>query len=375
MTPTGLTVLHILAPGEIGGLERVVHGLVTGLAESGHRPIVAAVLPPSSGAHPFLNLLSEHGIAVRPVVVPDRGYRLERRAVAELCRRESPAVVHTHGFRPDVIDAGIARRQDIATVTTVHGFTGGSWRVRLYEHLQIRALRRFSAVVAVSRPLLARLTLGGVPTGQVHCIPNAWHPTAPPLPRDEARARLGLPVGGFVVGWVGRLSAEKGTDVAVAALSHLRDLPITLAIVGTGPNEPSLRASARQAGVEGRVHWAGSVGDAGMVFSAFDMFLLSSRSEGTPIVLFEALATGTPLVVTRVGGVPDVVTDREAILVPPEAPAEIADAIREIHMDPAEAYQRAERGRKRLTDEFAFGPWIEKYVALYHTVIPSHPRG
>src|SRR2546429_211481 len=85
-----------------------------------------------------------------------------QRGVAAACNRLRPTIVHTDGYRPDVVDASVARRRGIPTVTTVHGFTGGGWKNGLYERLQRRAFRRLDAVVAASEPLKAQLTRAGV---------------------------------------------------------------------------------------------------------------------------------------------------------------------------------------------------------------------
>src|SRR5438445_10839110 len=120
-----MVILHIVAPAEFGGLERVVHGLGCGLRDAGHDVHVAAVLAGPQTDYAFLAPLSEAGVHTHPLSVPLRGYLHERGAIAELCRNVRPDVVHTHGYRPDVVDAGVARRQGLATGTTVHGFTGG----------------------------------------------------------------------------------------------------------------------------------------------------------------------------------------------------------------------------------------------------------
>src|SRR5262249_53293323 len=152
------------------------------------------------------------GVERTVIPLPARAYGRERQAVADLCTRLRPQVVHTHGYRTDVVDAGVARRLRLPTVTTVHGFTGvGGWRGRLYEYLQRRAFRRMSAVVAVSRPLVSLLQNDGVAADRVHLIPNAYAARTF-VSRDEARRTLGLGPG-FTAGWIGRLSLEKAPDV------------------------------------------------------------------------------------------------------------------------------------------------------------------
>jgi glycosyltransferase involved in cell wall biosynthesis len=267
-----------------------------------------------------------------------------------------------------VLDAGVARRAGIPTVTTVHGFTGGDWKNRVYEWVQTRAFRRFDAVVAVSRPLQLRLVQSGVPAERIHVVPNAWSHTAPALERVDARRALGLPLDAFVIGWVGRLSQEKGPDVLLEALDHVADLPLTASFIGDGGARPRLEEQARRSHPNGRVRWHGTARDAGTLFTAFDLFVLSSRTEGSPIVLFEAMAAGVPVIATAVGGVPDAVSPEEAVLVPAEHPAALAAAIRAAYRAPAVAQARAARARERLRREFAPRPWAERYERIYRHV-------
>jgi glycosyltransferase involved in cell wall biosynthesis len=374
-----VVIMHVVAPAEFGGLERVVQLLGRGLRGLDHSVHVVSIVPDSATVEPFLAPLAEAGVHTHPLVVPVRAYRRERAALADLCRQVRPDVVHTHGYRPDVVDAGVARRLGIPLVTTVHGFTGGSMRNRFYEWLERRAFRRFDAVVSVSRPLTDRLTGAGVRKSRIHTVPNAWQRIAPPLDREAARRALRLPLDGFVVGWVGRLSAEKGPDVLLEALPHLNDVPLAVSMVGDGVQRASLQARAGKLGVADRVHWHGVVPDAGRVFAAFDVCVLSSRTEGTPVVLFEAMATDVPIVTTRVGGVPDVVSSDEAVLVRSEDPVALAAGIRAVYEDRAAATRRARAARVRLEREFGIGPWLDRYEGIYrlvsHGVQPSNsPR-
>jgi glycosyltransferase involved in cell wall biosynthesis len=234
--------------------------------------------------------------------------------------------------------------------------------------LQRRSFRRFDAVIAVSRPLGDRLIGAGVPRSRLHVIPNAWRRSGPALERAAARRVLGLPREDFVVGWVGRLSHEKGPDVLLEALPALKTLPVTVCVIGDGVDQHGLKTRAAQLGVSDRVRWIGVVPNAERVFRAFDVFVLSSRTEGTPVVLFEAMAAGVPVVAASVGGVPDVVSGAEALLVRSEQPARLAAAIREVAEHPAAAKQRAQAAESRLTRDFGVGPWLERYLEVYRLV-------
>jgi len=362
-------ILHILAPGEVGGLESVVRSLASAQQAQGHLVAVAAVVDRESPEHPWITAARAEGIPVYPCPIPPRAYHKERAAIARICRTLGPEIVHTHGYRPDVLAGGVARRLGHGTVTTVHGFTGGGIRNRFYEWLQLRAFRRFGAVVAVARPLGERLAAAGVPRERLHVIPNAYEAPGPPLGRDAARTILGVPPEGYRLGWAGRLSREKGADVLVEALGLLRDLPIALSVLGTGREAAALAGRAGALGVSERVQWHGTVPDAARLLPAFDCFVLSSRTEGTPMVLFEAMAAGVPVVATAVGGVPDIVSAEEALLVPPESPAALAGAIRAVYADPAAAAARARAARRRLDRDYGVAGWVARYDATYAAVI------
>ncbi|PYO73016.1 MAG: hypothetical protein DMD64_08725 [Gemmatimonadetes bacterium] len=193
---------------------------------------------------------------------------------------------------------------------------------------------------------------------------------APALDRDAARRTLGIPREDFVVGWVGRLSVEKGPDVLLDALPHLNTVPLTISLIGggTGAEQRALRARADKLGVADRIRWHGVVPDAERVYTAFDVCVLSSRTEGTPVVLFEAMAAGVPIVATAVGGVPDVLSAEEAVLVASEDPVGLAAGIRDVYAHAAAAARRARAARLRLEREFGVGPWLDRYAGIYRLI-------
>lgn len=363
-----LRIAMACAPAPFGGLETVVGALAGGLRAAGHEVEVALVLDHGSTECQLARALRQAEVTVHELAVPPRRYRSERRLVRKLLAESRPMVFHSHGARCDVVDAPVARSMGIPVVSTVHGFTGGGWRNRLYERLQIRALRGFDLVVAVARALAARLAAAGVPGRNIRCILNAW-PGDSFLSREEARRALGLPDQLPVLGWIGRVSREKGLDVLVQALSEMRPTAPWASIIGDGPELDRTRRLAGALGVADVIQWHGPVPAAGRLLPAFDAVVLSSRTEGTPMVLFEALSAGVPVVATTVGGVPDVVTPAEALLVPPDDPAGLAGAIRAVLEEPERARSRAAAGRSRLEREFAVGPWIGRYVTLYREVL------
>jgi glycosyltransferase involved in cell wall biosynthesis len=366
-----MRVLHVLAPGHEGGLERVVAMLAVGQRQRGVH--VAAVLTPAEGVgHPFLARLDALEISFTPLIVGPRNYVREYRSLGALVKRLRPDVVHTHGYRADVIAGAVARAYRVPTVSTVHGFTGGGIKIRLWERVQCFALRRADAVIAVSRPLVDRLVRAGVPRTRIHCVPNGFAPTEQMIARSDARRKLGIDDGAIVVGWVGRLSWEKGADVMLRAIAG-SDPSWQLSIIGDGPERDSLRAQAAALGITNRVTWHGLVPNAGSLLAAFDAYVLSSRTEGTPIALFEAMHAGVPVVATRVGGVPDVLGPAEALLVAPEHSQMIAQALDEIAARPSAAAQRSLLARDKLRS-FNAASWLVAVDAVYDEVRKNQDR-
>ena len=370
-----LRLCYLVAPGYVGGLERVVHGLTAGLAAQGHDVHLFAVIPPAPGPDPFLAAFDGSRVTVHELRLPAglRHLPAERRAARALFESLKPDIVHTHGYRPDLLDSGIARRLGIPTVTTIHGETFLGGRTRIYEWLQWRSYRRFDAVIAVSARLRERAVGRGVRSDRVHLLRNAWPGGMTFLSREDARRELGLPPDARVVGWIGRIVSVKGGDVFLRALGGLDARRPSAVLIGEGSERPGLEGLSAELGLADHVRFAGEIDNAARLLPAFDAFVLSSHSEGTPIVLFEAMAAGVPIVATRVGGVPDVVGDEGAMLVPPDDPVALGKAVQSVLDRPAAARAMAAEAARRLATHFSAAEWLAQHEALYRSLVAA-PR-
>jgi glycosyltransferase involved in cell wall biosynthesis len=378
-TSKALHVLLLCAPARVGGLERVVQGLARSLAASGHRVTVVALVGQLADAAAFLAPLEGTAVALVPQVFGAREYRRERRVVRALLAAHRPDVLHTHGYRTDLMHGAAARRAGIATVSTVHGSSRMGGLTHFFEWLQLRALRRYDGVAAVSSPLHAALRAVGVRDERLRLIPNALDAGTGTLPRDAARRALGLPAGATpVLGWVGRLVAVKAADVFIDALAELATRvpgPWIASIVGDGPDRTALERRAAERGLGDRVRFHGEVPAAARLLGAFDAFTLSSHSEGTPMAVLEAMQAAVPVVATRVGGVPDLVGDeRSGWLVAPASPSALAEGLAAALGDPGEARARGERGRARVREQNDPARWSARYEELYRSAIAHRKR-
>lgn len=359
------SVSHVIAPAPYGGAERVVEMVSSAQARAGHEASVIGVVEPDRTDSPFFARLEEEGVPCHRVAVGPRAYVAEVRALRAAFDRLRPDVVHTHGFRPDVLAGWTARRSGIAVVSTAHGFVVQGGRARLTHRLQLRAFRDGREVITVSRRLARQLAAEGVSEQRVHSVPNALSSSFAPLDRSTARERLGLPAGEFVVGWVGRLGPEKAPDLMLEAMSAV-DSSASISIIGDGPMDEGLRTMAAVEELRGRVRLHGRIEDAGRLLPAFDVLALSSRTEGTPIVALEAMASGVPVVANRVGGLPSLLEHQvHGLLADPGDPGQLGREIERLRADRDLGARLAAAARARLDERYGERAWVAAHADVY----------
>ena len=367
-------ILHVIAPNAMGGAERVVHDSALGQRDRGRSVAVLALLDPS-GPDPWLvTALRSKRVPVFTCRASPRGYRTEIRAIRRRVLELQPDIVHTHAYRGDVLGRLALRGLPPATVATAHGFTGGGLKNRCYEWLDRRTLRRFDAVIAVSAELETRLRQCGVPDEKVRLIQNAFLPL-PTVSREEARARIGLDVSGAAVGWIGRVEPEKGPDVFVQALGRLEQRGVQAAVIGDGRELGNVELAVRGLGLEERVRFTGAIPNAGELLAAFDVMVLSSRTEGLPISLLEAMSAAIPLVATAVGDIPAATANGEfAQLVPPEDPGALAAAIDCTLANGERALAVARRASEWVRLHFGSEAWLDRIDEAYQLALQQRAR-
>jgi len=268
------------------------------------------------------------------------------RAVARAARG-ADRVYATSMVRRAALGAAIARRPLVVKLVSDEAFeravragrfpgtledfqrVAGGPRLRLLRASRNRALRR-AAHVVVPSAYLRDLALGWrVAPERLTVVPNPA-PPLPPLPdRDAARGALGLH--GVTLAAAGRLTRQKALGDAFAAVARVDG--VSLVVAGDGPERGALERCAAELGLDGRVRFVGPLArnEVLTLFRAADAALLSSAWENLPHSVVEALAVGTPVVATAVGGVPEVVRDGEnGLLVAPGDVAALADAIRRV---------------------------------------------
>jgi glycosyltransferase involved in cell wall biosynthesis len=197
-----------------------------------------------------------------------------------------------------------------------------------------------------------------------------------PDKRSRVRDQLGIGDAVVLVGLIGRLVPIKGLDIFLSAAARIRSQSgdqVFFVIAGDGPLRQELEASAASVGVADRCVFLGEVSDVAGFYAACDIIVMSSRNEGAPIALLEAMGAGKAIVATSVGGIPDMVADDiSALLVPKENPAALAEAILRLAADP-DARARLGQGARTRTEEFTVRRFAAVTAAMYDELLTAAP--
>lgn len=364
-------VLRLVTRLNIGGPAQQALFLARALAPEHPTTLAAGRPEPREGELDDPGVPVERLSLVRPLA-PARDARalLEARS---LLSRLRPAIVHTHMAKAGSVGrtAALTVRPRPLLVHTFHGHVlAGYFRpavTRAFLEVERRLARRTDALVAVSPQVRDELLRLGVGTPeQYRVVPLGLDLArfAAATPTGALRERIGVGDTVPLVGAVGRLAPVKNLELLLQAAARLPEVHV--ALVGDGEERARLEALAAGLGLRERVHLTGWAPDVAAALADLDVVALTSRNEGTPVALIEALAAGKPVVATDVGGVPFVVRDGvSGRLVPPDDPGELAAAIEAALRDGASSAAMAEAGRADVLARFTRERLAEDVRALY----------
>jgi glycosyltransferase involved in cell wall biosynthesis len=298
------------------------------------------------------------------------------RALRAVIRERAIQIVHSHDYKTNVLALLAARAERIAALSTVHGWTGHSWRERfIYYPVDKRVLARFPRAIAVSSDIARELRRTGASPARLRTIVNGIdHRTHRRDRRREASARATLGIGSHetIIGAIGRAEPQKRFDLLLEALAIARRTRPSLGLVlaGDGSSLPSLRRLVGALQLDGACRLLGHRSDIKELHHAFDMLVQSSDYEGSANAVLEAMAMETPIVATAAGGTSELVEDGvHALLVAPGDPQAIADAIERTLADPDAAGQRVAAARRRVEHELSFDARMTAVERIYEELI------
>lgn len=291
------------------------------------------------------------------------------RGLRKLIAEKRINLVQTNDPKSTLFGLLAVRGLGIPVVATLHGWVDTTWRLRIYNRLEALLLRLCSAVVVVADQMVRRLGQAGVGRDKAVVIGNGVD-TERFAPREKLSPRLTILT-------VARLTPEKGLDILIRAFAKARTEldELHLRIAGAGPLRAELEALAQREGVAGSVEFLGFVSRPEDLYAEADCYVCSSHTEGMPISVLEAMASGLPVVATSVGSLPDVVgkCDCGALVAAGDADG-LATALVSLLQS---SDRRAELGRHAVEcarKKFSLAAQAGAYARLFERVGQASPR-
>lgn len=368
-----MRILHVVRPAS-GGMRLHLMLLVRGLIRRGFETGIVSPSPEMAG---FAAELGIPGVIAPIGDLPGPLDIAAGRKIRDAIRSLRPDIVHCHGLRAAWVGRPAARRYGRPTIVTYHAtLDGGNLLFRAGTIALERIMAGWNALsIAVSRDVRRDIEIRlGLASHTVATILNGIElaPFRPQRSGDEIRKSLNLPAGAVVIGTVARLCPQKDLSTLFHAAKSVMaaNRAVYLVVVGDGPLRRSLEGLAVRLGIADRLLMLGRREDVPALLGAMDIFALSSRYEGAPLALMEAMAAGLPVVATAVGGINDLIEEgRTGFRSPPQDPAALGDRLAEMAADRELRREIGERAR-----EFAFkyldaAKMVDETCRVYQSVL------
>lgn len=365
-------VLHVrVMAGTGGGPEKTILRS-PGYVDATHYRVAAAYIHPV-GDKGIEKLATEAKKLGCPLIgIPEQGPVDPRtlKRLLRLCRRMNVAIWHGHDYKSNLIGLLLRRYHPMKLVTTAHGWLSDTLRLKTYRAVDRMCLKRYDHVACVSSNLYHHCIRDlHIPADRVSLVHNAieLRPWARLRTPGAARQTLGLEPAGTLLGYVGRLSYEKGIDRALQAVGSLslRVPDLQFLIIGDGPELAALTDQVHQMRLDRVVRFVGWCKPLQPWYEAMDALLLPSRTEGLPNVLLEAMAMGVPVASTNVGGVADLLGGGRCGILLGEDVDQWCEPLAAILRDPHLRADYAATARQQIEEHFTFEHRMAKIVALY----------
>lgn len=357
--------MHVLSSFGVGGQERVALDLAIGQAARGHRVAVVSLAPPPDGP-----LADEFAAAGIPTVTVAKRGGLDPTLVPRLAlalRKLGAEIVHTHNPLPLIYGAPAGRLIGARVIHSKHGMNPTQSRGQ--TALRRGAAKLVSVFVAVSDTTGAQAReQRDVSDAKLVVVPNGirLERFAPnPALRAAVRAELGIPADAWVIGTVGRLDDYKNQAMLVRIMAPVLGDKVRIVIVGDGPTRDQIEAAVAALPQPKFAHVLGRRMDVDRIVPSFDVFALTSTTEGLPLVVPEAMSAGLPVVTTAVGGLPSVIDHGVTGFLAPVEDAPFFGHLEALRKDPALARRMGAAAREAALARFSATRMVDDYLALY----------
>lgn len=360
-----IKVLHVLSDTNVGGAGRYIFNLLSNKEETSFEASVAC---PKGGK--LEKELRNRSIKVFALEGGESSTNMSQiKSLRRIISQEKFDIVHTHASFAGRIAGKMAGAK---VVMTRHSLISG--RTSLIKRMITRLISRIftDKIIAISRAVKINLIESGVPADMITIIYNGIDTTKFEGIKGTLRKELNTAPDIPIIGMVARLVPEKGYEYAINAFYRvLKDYPnALLVIIGSGSLEKSLKNMCSELGIENNVVFMGYRQDVENLMADFDLFVLSSVSEGLGLSLLEAMALGKPVVATITGGIPEVIKDgTNGLLVQPGNDVYLAENMVKILSDRDLARRLGDEAKKTVVEKFSSKTMIEKTEKVYQEVL------
>ncbi len=365
-----ISVFEVIADSSLTGAPRHLLTLMSGINRIRFIPTVIA---PSG---PLVTELKKRKIPVFEVPMNGHSYAPAVNAITKLLKKYDPDVIHTHGQRAGLIGRLAARGLPVKRVHTEHTYTR---QFRLHNpvlHLShLRAMRMLDRwtdkVIAVSKAVRQFLIEAKIAKpDKITVIYNGITPLTRKISEKDIQAfkdKFKIADDDIVIGTIGSFNIQKDTATLIKATERMvKKWPkIKLVLVGKGPLKCKLERLVKKLKLEERVVFTGSLSNVLPALKAFKIFVLPSLSEAFGITLLEAMKTGVPIVATRVGGIPELIThNHNGLLVEPKDPKQLAATLMKLLND-KKLQRKLTSNHAKTVDKFSADEMIEQTEKVY----------
>ncbi len=369
-----IRVAQIVCTAAFGGPDSLVLSLFRGLP----RERFVSYLVFLENRRTLNRLLVEQaaGLGVKTLTLEMRG-KFNPGVLKELAafaRENRIDILHSHGYKPDILAWFASRFRPVRLVSTLHGWVERSPRHLLYKRLDLAVVKRFDHLIAVSRPIERKLLAAGIPPGRVSLVPNSVELEDPAGEGGggERAEPSPVPAGpGPLIGMVGRLDGEKNPGLLLEALPALREkFPgLRCLFLGDGQLREGLIARAAELGIGAAAVFPGYRRDVRAIIPRLETVVFPSRREGIPIALLEAMALKRAVAATAVGGIPDVIEDGvNGLLIPPGDGAALVRAVSRLLEDEPLRRRLGAAAAALVEREYTARRMVERVGAVYEKV-------
>ena len=358
--------IQLISTGGFYGAERTLLELATFLRDQGWDSRIVAL--EGDGAAELIHRAAEQGIHGEAYVPSGRlGVLPMLRRLRAMLAREPRAVVHSHGYKPDILLAALGVPRRLPCLATCHSWYRETAKLKALEYIDKRAVSRFDHVVAVSEEIYRELHASGTSERRLSRIDNGISvPVVDAHRKHEIRAGWNLAPGEKLIVQIGRLAKSKRNALLLKAVAALpQGIAARVAFVGDGEERAALAAYARDIGIGERVIFAGYRRDAPAIMAAADVLAITSNKEGLPIVLLEAMAVGCPIIATAVGSIPEVLSSESAWMIPVDDDVALVSALREVLGGEFPAGARTAEAKALFLRSYARDVMGRRYLDLY----------